>query len=418
MNANWNLPTLTSTYANFLAEMKSRDEDIATWFDGTTSTNLVNGTKRWNGTGAKFEKWTGTAWSDLSTLYEMKVRDSDKLNGQTATYYAVASHTHAVATTTAIGFMSYSDKAKLDGLDNANILSKIPKIPTPTTNAIPKINADGTLANSSITIDSNNNIGSGTQTFNGFGGTGFKNKFINSTKNINTRGTTNNDNSYNYDMHYKVGNNWFRPIEGINIRSAKTHTISWDGAATCSYYIGSATSFTINAQTFIPIAKGATITPTITTGQNIWFKFASDATGSTYLNEQFEEGTIATPFEFRPYGLELSLSQRYFEKVDSARCNTIVYGTGTGFIGSIKYKVKKRITPTISFGTVSHWRTIGIYPGYILSTLNAQEITTDSFDINGTSSAGNIPAGYAGKIQVNDGYIDNGIDGIFVYAEL
>jgi hypothetical protein len=121
MNANWNLPALTSSYANFLAEMKSRDEDLAIWFDDTTSTNLTVGTKRWNSIGAKFEEWGGTAWSDLSTLYEIKVRDSDKLNGQTASYYAVSNHGHSAVTTTANGFMSYTDKIKLNAIAaNAN----------------------------------------------------------------------------------------------------------------------------------------------------------------------------------------------------------------------------------------------------------------------------------------------------------
>lgn len=133
---------------------------------------------------------------------------------------------------------------------------------------------------------------------------------------------------------------------------------------------------------------------------------------------QLEEGSVATPFEQRPYGLELSLCQRYYEKVDSDRCNTPIYGTGTGFLGSVKYKVPKRTIPTVSLGIASHWRTIGIYTGTALSTLNVQEITCYGFDVNGTSSGGNITAGYAGKIQVNDVYADNGTDGIFVSAEL
>ena len=133
---------------------------------------------------------------------------------------------------------------------------------------------------------------------------------------------------------------------------------------------------------------------------------------------QLEEGSVATPFEQRPYGLELSLCQRYYEKVDSYRCNIPVYGTGTGFIGSVKYKVPKRAIPTVSLGTTSHWRTLVINHGVALSTLNIQEGTAYGFDVNGTSSGGNITAGYAGKIQVMDGYTDNGNDGIFASAEL
>lgn len=142
MNANWTLPALTSTYASFLAEMKSRDEDLAIWFDGTTSTNITVGTKRWNSTGSKFEKWNGTAWSDLSTLYEIKVRDSDKLNGQPASYYAVSNHGHSAVTTTVNGFMSYTDKVKLDAIAaNANNYSH------PTSDGNLHVPANGTANN-------------------------------------------------------------------------------------------------------------------------------------------------------------------------------------------------------------------------------------------------------------------------------
>ena len=93
--ADFSLPVLTSAYADFLAQMKSRDEDIIKMLDGTTSSNLPVGAKRWNATGNKYEKFDGSVWSDLTTLYEIKVRNSDQLNGQDANYYAVASHTHS-----------------------------------------------------------------------------------------------------------------------------------------------------------------------------------------------------------------------------------------------------------------------------------------------------------------------------------
>lgn len=93
--ADFNLPVLTTGYAEFLAYMKARDEDAIKMLDGTTSSNLPDGAKRWNATANKWEKYDGTSWSDLSTLYEIKVADSNKLNGQLASYYALATHTHS-----------------------------------------------------------------------------------------------------------------------------------------------------------------------------------------------------------------------------------------------------------------------------------------------------------------------------------
>ena len=143
---------------------------------------------------------------------------------------------------------------------------------------------------------------------------GFKNYIINGKKAVNQRGLTSTDNSYNQDRWYKSGVNWFQGIEGNkNLISGKRYTISWDGTATASYYVGTATSATINIQSFTAIENGGSFIVNIATGQNLWIKFTSDSIGSTFNYVQLEEGSVKTPFENRPIGLELSLCQRYFQ---------------------------------------------------------------------------------------------------------
>lgn len=71
--ANWSNPTLTSPYNNFVTEVKDRDTDCATFFDGSSSINLPTGTKRWNSSSNKFEKWSGTAWGDLAASYAINI---------------------------------------------------------------------------------------------------------------------------------------------------------------------------------------------------------------------------------------------------------------------------------------------------------------------------------------------------------
>lgn len=70
-NANWSNPTLTSTYTNFVAEVKNRDEDLALQFDGTTSTNIPTNTIRWDSSAGRWKKWNGTAWAELTSLYAL-----------------------------------------------------------------------------------------------------------------------------------------------------------------------------------------------------------------------------------------------------------------------------------------------------------------------------------------------------------
>ena len=66
---------------------------------------------------------------------------------------------------------------------------------------------------------------------------------------------------------------------------------------------------------------------------NSYFQLNFSMTGTTtgaYLTDvQLEEGSVATPFEQRPYGLELSLCQRYYQ----------VYGDSTQDINIIGYSI-------------------------------------------------------------------------------
>jgi hypothetical protein len=104
-------------------------------------------------------------------------------------------------------------------------------------------------------------------------------------------------------------------------------------------------------------------------------------TGATWqvTGVQLEAGSVATPFERRPYGTELAMCQRYFEKSfmqDTAPANgasstalltetntTRGYSSGSttldGFL--VPYKVTKRANPTLTlFGNSSgQWLTTG-----------------------------------------------------------
>ena len=161
---------------------------------------------------------------------------------------------------------------------------------------------------------------------------GFKNLIVNGKKVVNQSGLTTTDNAYNYDNHYKVGNNWFMFIDEKNIVSGEHYTLSWDGVATAGYYIGTAGALTINAQTFTPIANGESITPTITSSQILWIKFASDASGSTYNKVQFEPGTALTPYEQRLYELERSLVQSCYSRTSIYFSNDVTAGNAYGGI--------------------------------------------------------------------------------------
>lgn len=69
--ANWTNPLITSTYTNFVTEVKDRDIDAAVWFSpasGRTFTNLPAFANRFNESNNSFERWNGTTWGALSTI--------------------------------------------------------------------------------------------------------------------------------------------------------------------------------------------------------------------------------------------------------------------------------------------------------------------------------------------------------------
>ena len=70
---DFTLPTLTSLYPDMVNLLKARDVDAVTWLDGTTSSNLPSGAKRWNSSASKFEKYDGTSWEPLASKYMINV---------------------------------------------------------------------------------------------------------------------------------------------------------------------------------------------------------------------------------------------------------------------------------------------------------------------------------------------------------
>ena len=80
---------------------------------------------------------------------------------------------------------------------------------------------------------------------------------------------------------------------------------------------------------------------------------SSAGTWVEIANVQLELGSVATPFEQRPVGLELSLCQRYYQTtVDGATDRRGFFGFGgtvnpTQAQGSALFKVDMRVTPSV-----------------------------------------------------------------------
>jgi hypothetical protein len=83
--------------------------------------------------------------------------------------------------------------------------------------------------------------------------------------------------------------------------------------------------------------------------------------GATFYvtGAQFEKGSTATSFDYRPHGTELALCQRYFEKMPTGASGYASVRT-TDWYGYIHWQTEKRANPTITLtGTVDLVGSVG-----------------------------------------------------------
>jgi hypothetical protein len=100
--ANWNQPALTDTYANFVAYLDARLDDLAYGLDPaiTTVTNAPTNSTRWNSASNRWEKFNGTSWAALSSAYAIAISG----NAATAT---------TLATTRTINGVNFNGSANI-----------------------------------------------------------------------------------------------------------------------------------------------------------------------------------------------------------------------------------------------------------------------------------------------------------------
>lgn len=109
--------------------------------------------------------------------------------------------------------------------------------------------------------------------------------------------------------------------------------------------------------------------------------------GATFFitGVQFEEGTAASPFEFRQYGTELALCQRYFQIFRGSQYLNQSAGAAatTGLIYFNKpLMVEMRATPTFSSSGTFH----ADGTTYTLVTLSMPDASPSNVRLNGTGS--------------------------------
>lgn len=198
-------------------------------------------------------------------------------------------------------------------------------------------------------------------------------------------------------------------ISSANTFEYKTITIPGDTSGTWLTTNG------IGIRVYFGLGVGATNSGTAGTWAGTYYSSATGATsvvgtnGATFYitGVQLEVGSVATPFERRPYGTELSLCQRYyysFVKGNSQNIGIGGYYNSSYLTTSVNFPVSMRAAPSLIQATGSNF--YGIYANNTLDTFNSfdEGIQQPTVDLAGLDVSSNVSgtAGHAGRLITND----------------
>ena len=123
-------------------------------------------------------------------------------------------------------------------------------------------------------------------------------------------------------------------IEGCNVPEGGTFVLSWTGTAQARFNGG---SYGASPLAITGLTAGANLTIEFNTG--------------TVSFPQVELGTVKTSFDYRPFGTEFSLCQRYFQQSGSGFSG--MEETATNFSMAFPFVMPMRASPTATLVTTS-----------------------------------------------------------------
>jgi len=178
-------------------------------------------------------------------------------------------------------------------------------------------------------------------------------------------------------------------ISAANTWEQKTITIAGDTSGTwlTTSGIGVNVTFSLGSGSTYSGTAGswATANYTSTTGA----VSVVGTSGATFYitGAQLEKGSTATSFDYRPYGTELALCQRYYETfINDGRYIIGFYQEGVYIYTPINFLVLKRATPTVTVPSAGGFDVWGIGAP---SSIIANSINTRSTLIRFTSTGSN-----------------------------
>jgi len=222
-----------------------------------------------------------------------------------------------------------------------------------------------------------------------------------------------------------TGNNYLnfeQRIESLNTSDLANQVVTFKAKVWCSASISNAfvyaisptvvdnygsvtssinTPITLNSGLNTIVVTG-TLNSTANLGQAFGINFGSGISNSVYVDiaeVQVEKGSTATSFDYRPYGTELALCQRYARVMRSSAYTKYASGTvgnsTTVFALTIPLAIPMRSAPSVAFSGTTVL--VSGSASFALNTVNNLS-SADAVCFDATLASGSFTAGYSALI--------------------
>jgi hypothetical protein len=188
----------------------------------------------------------------------------------------------------------------------------------------------------------------------------------------------NSDGTRSYPFSYTISsaNTWTTISIAISGETTGTWVVNNGVGAYLSFGLGVGSTYSGTAGAWASASYWSATGATSVVGTN----------GATFYitGVQLEVGSTATSFDYRPYGTELALCQRYYQQVGSSAASSALfssYGANTNAV-NWQFKVTMRTTPTIG-GTYTG-TFFGTHTGDFVSAYSLGNVYA-SFGYNGSA---------------------------------
>ena len=208
----------------------------------------------------------------------------------------------------------------------------------------------------------------------------------------------NQDRSFPFSYTINVANTWEQKTVAVSGDTSGTWVTNNGTGLELAFSMGSGSTVSNTAGSWYAGSFASATGATSVVGTN----------GATFYitGVQLEKGSTATSFDYRPYPVEFSMCQRYYQKVTTSESGK---GIGVGFyytittaIAQIPFQTYMRATPTADVNSGTNYFSLftnGAGDGF--DTVSLNEASTYTAAVTNTTQVSGV-AGMAGQFKTNN----------------